>query len=142
MSVLGIDFGDKRIGMAVSDPTNTIATPLDTMKRRTGKRPPLAKIERIGRDLEVEHLVVGLPLGLDGAENDWCAEVREMGEKLAGRMGVEVSFVDERFTSVRAERAVRSLGLRKQEREKKERVDAAAAQLILQAWLDRPEIAR
>jgi len=128
--------------MAVSDPTGTVATPLETLRRRAGKRPPLARMAEIGRELEAGHLVVGLPLGLDGQENEWCAEVRSMGEKLAGRLGVEVSFVDERLTSVRAERAVRSLGLSKKRREEKERVDAAAAQLILQAWLDRPEIAR
>lgn len=88
------------------------------------------------------HLVVGLPLGLDGKENEWCAEVRRMAGTLAERLGVAISFVDERLTSVRAERAVRSIGLPKGERERKERVDAAAAQLILQAWLDRPEVAR
>lgn len=142
MRALGIDFGEKRIGLAVSDPTNTIATPLETLRRRAGKRPPLARIEEIGRALGVGHLVVGLPLGLDGKENEWCAEVRAMAEKLALRMGVDVSFVDERLTSVRAERAVRSVGLPKRKRERKERVDAAAAQLILQTWLDRPEDAR
>lgn len=140
--MLGIDYGDKRIGVAVSDPTNTVATPLDTLTRRAGKRPPLRRLEEIARDHEVDRLVVGLPLGLDGEENDWCAEVRAVGTKLAERLGAEVAFVDERMTSVRAERAVRSVGLPKREREKKGRIDAAAAQLILQAWLDHPEIAR
>ena len=139
---LGVDFGLKRIGMAVSDPTNTVATPLETLRRRANKRPPLRKMEEVGRELGVDHLIVGLPLGLDGKENDWCAEVRRLGQKLGERLGVEVSFVDERLTSVRAEQAVRSLGLPKRQRERKERVDAAAAQLILQAWLDHPGIAR
>jgi putative Holliday junction resolvase len=139
---MGIDFGLKRIGLAVSDPSGTVATPLETLQRRAGKRPPLAKLEQLGRDLDVERLVVGLPLGLDGEETEWCAEVRGVGEKLAGRLGVPVAFVDERLTSVRAERAVRSLGLPKRARESKERIDAAAAQLILQAWLDQPGIAR
>lgn len=140
--MLGIDFGEKRIGLAVSDPTGTIATPLETIQRRAGKRPPLAQIERVARDLMIEHVVVGLPVGLHGEENEWCQEVRALGEKLARRLDVPLAFVDERLTSVRAERAVRSMGLPKRERERKERVDAAAAQLILQAWLDRPEIAR
>jgi len=139
---LGIDFGMKRIGLAVSDPTGTVATPLDTIQRRPGKRPPLAKMEAVGRELAVEHLVVGLPLDLEGGENEWCAEVRSVGDRLAERLGIPVSYVDERMTSVRAERAIRSLGLSKQERERKGRVDAAAAQLILQAWLDQPGIAR
>lgn len=132
----------KRIGLAVSDPTGTVATPLETLRRRPGKRPPLAKMEQLGRDLSVEHLVVGLPLDLEGEETEWCAEVRALGARLGERLGVPVAFVDERMTSVRAERAIRSMGLRKQERERKERVDAAAAQLILQAWLDEPRIAR
>jgi len=140
--VLGVDFGQKRIGLSVSDPTGTVATPLETVQRRSGKRPPLARLERIARDFSVEHVVVGLPLGLDGEETEWCREVRGLGEQLGERLGVPVSFVDERLTSVRAERAIRSMGLPKQERERKGRIDAAAAQLILQAWLDQPGIAR
>jgi putative Holliday junction resolvase len=142
MRVLGVDFGEKRIGLAVSDPTGKIATPLETVHRRAGKRPPLAEIERIAEPLDIEHVVVGLPLDLRGEENDWCREVREVGRKIGERLGVSVSFVDERLSSVRAERAVRESGLKKAERERKERVDAAAAQLILQAWLDAPGIAR
>lgn len=126
----------------MSDPTGTVATPLQTLRRRAGKRPPLAELERLGREHDVEHLVLGLPLDLAGEETEWCAEVRSVGTKLRERLGVPVSYVDERMTSVRAERAVRSVGLSKQERERKERVDAAAAQLILQAWLDQPGIAR
>jgi putative Holliday junction resolvase len=137
MRALGIDYGRKRVGLAVSDPTGTIASPLDTLVRRAGKRPPIAKMEAIGIEVGVEHVVMGLPLDLKGNETEWCAEVRDVGERLAGRLGVEISFIDERMTSVRAERAVRSIGLPKREREKKVRIDAAAAQLILQAWLDR-----
>jgi putative Holliday junction resolvase len=142
MRALGVDFGTKRVGLAVSDPTGTLATPLETLSRRAGKRPPLAEMERIGRSLGVEHVVVGLPLDLEGDENAWCAEVREVGRRLGERLGVAVSFVDERMTSVRADRAVRGSGLPKRQREQKGRVDAAAAQLILQAWLDAPSIAR
>ena len=137
MRVLGIDYGLRRIGLALSDPTGTIASPLETLVRRAGKRPPITKLETIAQEGNVEHLVVGLPLGLDGSENEWCAEVRSVGERLAGRLSVEVSFVDERLTSVAAERAVRALSLPKRKREDKRRIDAAAAQLILQAWLDR-----
>lgn len=139
---LGVDFGQKRIGMAVSDPTNTLATPLDTLVRRAGKRPPIKQMADIASELDVGHLIVGLPIALDGSENEWCAEVRDMASKLAQRMGVPVAFIDERMTSVRAERAVRSAGLSKTNREQKGRIDAAAAQLILQAWLDNPEVAR
>lgn len=137
MRVLGVDFGMKRIGLAVSDPTGTIATPLETVKRRAGKRPPFKQIEDSVEDYDIEHVVVGLPLALSGEENDWCTEVRAMGAKLATRLGVEASFVDERMTSVRAQRAVRAVGLSKTARRDKGRVDAGAAQLILQSWLDR-----
>jgi putative Holliday junction resolvase len=137
-----VDFGEKRIGMAVSDPTNTLATPLETLSRRVGRRLPLARMAEIAAALDVGQIVVGLPLGLDGSENSWCAEVRIMAKRLAERIGAPVAFVDERLTSVRAERAVRGVGLPKGKRERRDRVDAAAAQLILQAWLDNPEVAR
>jgi len=139
---LGIDFGLKRIGLAVSDPTGTVATPLETLHRRAGKRVPLAKMEQLSRDLSVDHLVMGLPLDLRGTETEWCAHIRTVGMQLAERLAVPVAFVDERLTSVRAEKAVRSMGLPKQKRERKERIDAGAAQLILQSWLDEPGIAR
>jgi putative Holliday junction resolvase len=142
MRVLGVDLGTKRIGLAVSDPTGTLATPLETIERRAGKRVPITKIEVLARELGVEHVVLGLPLDPQGEENPWCVEVREAGRRLGERLGVAVSFVDERFTSARAERAVRSSGLSRSKRQQKGRVDAAAAQLILQAWLDRPEVAR
>jgi putative Holliday junction resolvase len=139
---LGIDFGQKRIGLAVSDPTNTVATPLETLVQRSGKRPPLGKIAAIVEQHDVGQLVVGLPLGLDGEENVWCAEVRGMAERLAKIVDVPIAWIDERLTSVRAERAVRASGLPKSRREERGRVDAAAAQLILQMWLDAPESAR
>lgn len=128
--------------MAVSDPTNTLTTPLDVVTRRRGKRAPIAKIAEIAEPLGIGQVVVGLPLDLDGNEDAWCAEVRRMGDRLGARLGAPVAYVDERFTSARAERAVRGVGLPKRRREEKGRVDAAAAQLILQAWLDNPEIAR
>lgn len=134
--VLGVDFGRRRVGLAVSDPTGTLASPLETLTRRAGKRPPLRRIEEIARGLGVGRVVFGLPLSLDGEENEWCGEVREVGNALADRLEVSVEFVDERLTSVQAERLVRSSGRSRAERERKDRVDAAAAALILQSWLD------
>ena len=83
-----------------------------------------------------KHLVIGLPLNPEGNETEWSEEVRAFGVKLSKRTNLQVSFVDERMTSVRAERTVRSIGLPKNKRENKARIDAAAAQLILQNWLD------
>ncbi|HAT37063.1 MAG TPA: Holliday junction resolvase RuvX [Gemmatimonadetes bacterium] len=139
---LGIDFGTKRIGMAVSDSTNTLAAPLKTLTRREGKRPPYACMLETARDYDVCQLVVGLPLSLDGEENEWCTEVRLMGDKIGRKIGADVAYVDERMTSVQAERALHATGLPRSKRREKGRVDAAAAQLILQAWLDNPSIAR
>ena len=113
MRVLGIDFGERRIGLALSDPTGTLAGPLETVHRRRGKRPPLRRLEEIGRLHGVDRLVVGLPLDPEGNENPWCGEVRAMGDELAARMEIPVDYVDERFTSARAERAIRSIGLPK-----------------------------
>lgn len=137
--ILGIDFGERRIGLALSDPTATIAQPLPTLVRRAGKRPPVARIAQLAEENGVAEAVIGLPLTLEGTESDWTREVRSFGEKFAQRSGLPVHFLDERMTSVRAERTVRSLGLKKGQRERKERVDAAAAVLILQAYLDRRE---
>ena len=133
---LGVDFGTKRIGLAVSDPTNTVATPLETLVRREGRRPPYAKIVDLAVTHEVGQLVVGLPLDLSGKENEWCAEVRSMAARLGERADVPVAFVDERLTSVRAERALRAAGLTRSKHREKSRVDAAAAQFLLQGWLD------
>lgn len=140
MRVMGIDYGERRIGVALSDPTGTIASPLPTLKKRRGKRPPYGELEAIADRESVHALVMGLPLDADGSESEWTAEVRRVGEKMARRLDVPVHFVDERMTSARARRVVRGrLGLRKEQREEKERIDAASAVLILQSWLDRPE---
>ena len=137
MRILGIDFGERRIGLALSDPTRTLASPLPTVKRRAGKRPPLAILAGIAESHDAAALVFGLPLTLSGEDSEWTRTVRRVGAALSDRTGLPVHFVDERLTSVRAEKAVRSLGLPKKKREQKERVDAAAAVLILQSWLDR-----
>ncbi len=134
--ILGVDYGERRVGLAVSDPSATIAQPLPTLLRRAGKRPPVQAVADLARAWQVEAVVVGLPLTLDGDESEWTRETRAFGDRLAERTGLPVHFVDERMTSLRAERAVRSLGLRRAEREDKRRVDAAAAVLILQAFLD------
>lgn len=134
--ILGIDYGKRRVGLALSDETATIASPLPTLKRRKGKRPPVAPVARLAEEHDVESIVIGLPLTLEGEESDWTREIREFGRKLGERTGCPVTYQDERMTSVRAERAVRSLGLSKQQREEKERVDAAAAVLILQSHLN------
>jgi putative holliday junction resolvase len=133
--VIAFDYGERRIGVAVSDPTGTIASPLAALHRRAGKRPPWTEIAAIVAEQEAAEAVVGLPLDLSGEEGAWAAEVRAFGDELARRTGLPVHWMDERLSSVRAERSVRSLGLRRGAREEKGRVDAAAAALILEGWL-------
>jgi putative Holliday junction resolvase len=134
--IMGVDFGEKRVGVAVSDPTGTLATPLTTLHRRRGKRPPVGPLTELAAKEGVTKFVLGLPLTLEGEEDSWCAEVRRVGDALHRRSGLPVVYVDERFSSWEAERAIRSSGLRKRQREQKERVDAGAAAVILQHYLD------
>ncbi|MBT8337378.1 MAG: Holliday junction resolvase RuvX [Gemmatimonadetes bacterium] len=136
MRKLGLDLGERRIGVAVSDPTGTLASPLQTVQRRRGKRPPITTLERIAREQDVRAIVVGLPLTLEGEEDPWCAEVRRIGDALAARLEMPVSYIDERMSSVQAEQAIRQSGGTRKSREDKGRVDAAAAAVILQRHLD------
>ena len=136
MRVLGIDLGERRVGVAVSDPTGSIAQPLPTLQRRAGKRMPLSTLQSLAAEYEVGGIVMGLPLAPSGDDTEWTRTVRDAASNLEKRSGVPVYLVDERFTSRAAERAIRGLGLPKKKRREKGRVDAAAAVLILQSWLD------
>ena len=138
---MGIDFGEKRIGIALSDPTGRLASPFATLRRRAGKRAPFAALEKIAREERVTGIVLGLPLNLDGEEHAWCRDVRAFGVRLVQRLSVPLHFQDERMSSVAAERGIRASGLPKGRREEKDRVDAAAAAVILQRWLDRAPVA-
>jgi putative Holliday junction resolvase len=89
--VLGIDYGERRVGIALSDPTATIAQPLTVLVRRAGKRQPVHAIAELAAQHEVEHIVIGLPLTLAGDENEWTREIRDFGEKLSARTSVAVS---------------------------------------------------
>jgi putative Holliday junction resolvase len=134
--VLALDYGERRIGVAISDPSATIAQPLPALIRRAGKRAPIAKIMEMIAAHDVGEIVIGLPLTLAGTDSEWTTAVREFAEKLEQRSQLPVHLMDERLTSVMAERAVRSLGLKKTEREQKERVDTAAAMILLQNYLN------
>lgn len=132
-----LDYGMRRIGVALSDPTGTIAYPLTTLSRRAGKRPPWPELKALLREHEVHGVVIGLPLDLAGEEGEWAAEVRDFGAQVERRTSLPVYWVDERLTSVLAERTVRGMGLKRSDREEKGRVDATAAALILEAFLAR-----
>ena len=120
----------------MSDPTGTLASPVTTLKRRAGKRAPLARIVELAGELGAHGFIVGLPLEETGRENEWTAEARDFGRRLGRRSGLPVHFVDERYSSLEAEARIRSIGLRRKAKEDKARIDAGAAAIFLQDWLD------
>ena len=131
--VLGIDFGTRRIGAAVSDPRRLIATPLEVYERRDP-----AQDARHYRALAIEHevdlAVVGLPLHTGGREGTSAGLARSWGVWLAGVTGVPVTYFDERYTTVEAEDALIAAGLKRQRR--KGLRDMLSAQILLQNFLD------
>lgn len=129
--MLGLDVGDKRIGVAVSDETALIATPLRVVKRGSGDR---AEIGRMVAEWNANRVVVGLPTGLSGREGPQATAVRAYADALAVALDVPVTYWDERLTTAIAERALIEAGHRRAER--KERIDAVAAAIILQSYLD------
>jgi putative holliday junction resolvase len=133
---LAIDYGQKRIGLAISDPLGMIASPAGFIARRAGKRPPVAEIIRRAEALEARGFVMGLPLDGNGNETDWTREVRTVGEALEKRTGLPVRFLDERFTTAASLRAVREMGGSTKGR--KGDIDAMAAAILLQHALNLP----
>lgn len=131
---LAIDWGERRIGLAVSDPSGTVASPVGAIVRRAGKRPPIAELVRRAEALEAREFVVGLPLDESGGETPRTTEVRRIAAELERRTGLPVALVDERYTTAIALRAVREMG--GDPRERKGDVDALAAAVLLRHALD------
>ena len=131
---MAVDYGRKRIGLAISDTLGMIATPAGFIARREGKRPPIAEIIRRATDLEAEGYMFGLPLDGDGNETEWTAEIRAVGEEIAKRTNLPVRYLDERFTTAAALRTMRELG--RSTRGRKGEVDALAATILLQHALN------
>ena len=128
--VLAIDYGERRIGLAVSDPTRTIASPAGFVTRRAGKRPPVAALVRQAVSLEATAFVLGLPLDDAGNETTRSEEVRRVGAELERRTGLPVTLVDERYTTAAALRAIHEMG--GSTRGRRGDVDALAATILLQ----------
>ena len=130
---MALDVGERRIGVAVSDETGVIATPLATVLRGAGD---LDDIRGLVGEWEVDRLVVGLPTGMSGREGPQAAIVRAYAATLVDHLGPEppVDFWDERLTTAIAERALIAAGTRRTKR--RERIDAVAAAVILQSYLD------
>jgi putative Holliday junction resolvase len=131
---LAIDWGDRRIGLAVSDALGLLATPAGVVTRRAGKRPPLAELLRQAEALGADAIVIGLPLDPSGGETPRSREVRDVAARLAARTARPVRLVDERFTTAAALRQVRVQG--GSTRGRKGDVDALAAAILLEQVLD------
>jgi putative Holliday junction resolvase len=133
MRSLGLDIGDKRIGVAVSDTHGILASPLTIINRVDESRDIEAIIDIIGRQ-DVAQVIVGLPRSMDGSLGSQAEKVEAFTRKLVSRIRVHVEYRDERLTTVMAERLRRAVKSKKTRR--KARDDAQAAALILQSYLD------
>jgi putative Holliday junction resolvase len=127
---MAIDYGEKRIGLAIADPSGMIASPVGYIERRAGKRPPVAEMIRRAEALEARGFVVGLPLDGNGDETPRTEETRKIAAALAERTKLPVELIDERFTTAAARRAIREMGGSPQGR--RGDVDALAATVLLQ----------
>ena len=134
---LAVDYGRKRIGLAISDPLGMIASPAGFITRREGKRAPITRIIARATELEARGFLLGLPLGGEGDETEWTAEVRALGAEISKRTGMPVRFYDERFTTAAALRTVRELG--ESTRGRKGDVDSLSAAILLQQALNVPD---
>src|ERR1700675_3716459 len=99
---LAVDYGQKRVGLAISDPLGMIASPAGFIARRAGKRPPVAELVRRAQSLDAKGFVMGLPLDGNGEETDRTREVRAAGAELEKRTGLPVRYLDERYTTAAA----------------------------------------
>jgi putative holliday junction resolvase len=131
--VAGVDFGTVRIGIAISNPERTIASPLENYTRGSLEQ-DARRFRRLVAEEGVVLFVVGLPIHLDGGESPKSQEARKFGQWLAETTAVPVEFFDERFTSVEAEQALLSADLTRKRRKK--RMDMLAAQIMLSAYLE------
>jgi putative Holliday junction resolvase len=132
--ILALDWGEIRFGVARSDETQTLASPLETLTRRAGKRFPMPRFLELVGEAEAVGIIVGLPVGLDGKEGTNAVAAREVANAVGQRTTLPVELVDERFTTVAALDAIREVG--GSTRGRKEDVDALAASILLQGFLD------
>jgi putative holliday junction resolvase len=134
MRSLGLDVGDKRIGVALSDPLGMLASPLLVIERQDDAA-DIAAILQIVKQCKVEKIIVGLPQSMNGTIGAQAEKVKLFGEKLKKESPAPVDFRDERLSTVSAKRMIREAGTRKSNKKKGE-YDAAAAAIILQTFLD------
>lgn len=134
MRVLGIDFGIKRVGLALTDPTGSLASPYRTLVRE-GREQCFDELKAIIAAEGVERVVVGLPLGLDGQETETTRQARNFAQSLARRVDAPVELFDERLTSAQAETELKEAGLTCPKK-RKQALDSQAAVIILRTWME------
>ena len=131
--ILALDYGSRRMGVAISDPLGLTAQPLPPIPRE-GDRKDIAAIGRLAAEREVTRVVVGLPLLLNGDEGPQAVRARAFGEKLAAELSLPVEMWDERLTTAQSERHLIDSGVRRERR--KEVRDSLSAMFLLQSFLD------
>ena len=129
--VIAVDYGSKRVGIAISDHLRLTARPLEVVPRTHA----VSRVAELAKELDVDTLVVGLPVGLSGGEGPSAAAARNMGAELAAATGLGVEYLDERFTTRLAEEALLESGMSR--RRRRVTVDRVAAAILLQDYLDR-----
>lgn len=136
MRILGLDYGSKTVGVAVSDPLGLTAQKVETIwrKQENKLRRTLARIEELIAEYEVEKIVLGFPKNMNNTVGERAEKALEFGEMLKKRTGLEVIMWDERLTTVEADRTLIEAGLRRENR--KQYLDGIAAVFILQGYLD------
>ena len=134
MRAVGVDLGDARIGIALSDSGGTVATPWTKVERCGDERRDHRRIADLVAEVEAECVVVGLPLSLDGSIGPAAEKALAEVERLAAVLSVPVETYDERLTTVTAERVLREQGVTG--RRRRQVIDQVAASVLLQAWLD------
>ncbi len=134
MRKMALDYGEVRIGVAFSDLLNIIANGYETYTRRDLDT-DLNYLTQLAREHEVDEIVMGLPINMDGTEGERVQATRAFGEKLQKVSGLKISYLDERLTSVSAERLLISADVRRENRKKV--IDKISATIILQNYLDK-----
>jgi len=139
MRIMGLDFGSRTVGVAVSDPLFLTAQGVEIIRRKSpGKlRQTLARIDELIQEYEVGRIVLGYPKHMNNTEGERCEKTAEFRDMLVKRTGLEVILADERLTTVMAEHVMMEGGIRRENR--KEYVDKLAAVFILQNYLDSME---
>lgn len=136
--VLGIDLGEARIGVAVSDELGMLAHPVETIVVRD-TADPLGRVVQIAKEKDVSHIILGLPKNMDGTTGPAADKARTFADQLRGKVGCIVQLWDERLTTVAAQRYLHDAG--RNAKQSRAVIDQVAAQIILQGWLDSQSLA-